>query len=406
MRAYERFLNYVRVHTTSDEKSGKHPSFDGEFNLANILCEELKKIGLEEVSVDEHCYVYGRIPATKGYEKCPVLGFIAHMDTSPDASGLNVSPRIIENYDGSDIILPATGDVLSIGRFPFLKDFIGKKVITSDGSTLLGADDKAGIAEIISAAEQVINSSCPHGEIKVAFTPDEEIGEGSDFFDIKGFGADYAYTVDGGAVECFEYENFNAASAQITVKGISVHPGSAKGIMHNAARIALEFDEMLPAKERPEFTENREGFYHLTDMKGDVNEAALSYIIRDHDRNSFEARKAMILSITGKLNVKYGEGTVNASVKDSYYNMLEKILPHMHLVENAHKAIQDAGLKPVDVPVRGGTDGARLSYDGLPCPNLGTGGYNYHGNLECIACEDMDKAVEIITNLIYIYANL
>jgi len=404
-RAYERFLNYVKIHTTSDEESGLHPSFKGEFDLANILVDELKALGMSGVRVDEHCYVYAYLPATPGYENATKLGFIAHMDTSPEASGEDVKPVIREHYDGSDIVLEGTGDILSVSRFPELKDFIGDTIITTDGTTLLGADDKAGVAEIMAAMDTIITENIPHGEIWVGFTPDEEIGEGADFFDLKNFGATYAYTVDGGDVNALEYENFNAAGAEIAIKGVSVHPGSAKDIMVNAALVGMELHSLLPEAMRPEHTEGYEGFFHLTSFTGQVSSAKMSYIIRDHDHDLFEAKKVMLQDAVAAINKKYGDGTVTLTIKDSYYNMLEKIKPHMHLIENARLALKKAGLNPIDVPVRGGTDGARLSYDGLPCPNLGTGGCNFHGTYECCSIDKMDKAVEIILNLIEIYSN-
>ncbi|MCR4677567.1 MAG: peptidase T [Lachnospiraceae bacterium] len=403
-RAYERFLNYVKIHTTSDEESGLHPSFKGEFDLANILVDELKELGMSGVRVDEHCYVYAYLPATPGYENTTKLGFIAHMDTSPEASGKDVKPVIRKNYDGSDIVLEGTGDILSVSRFPELKDFIGDTIITTDGTTLLGADDKAGVAEIMTAMDTIITENIPHGEIWVGFTPDEEIGEGADFFDLKNFGATYAYTVDGGDVNALEYENFNAAGAEIAIKGVSVHPGSAKDIMVNAALVGMELHSLLPAAMSPEHTEGYEGFFHLTSFTGQVSSAKMSYIIRDHDHDLFEQKKVMLQDAVATINKKYGDGTVTLTIKDSYYNMLEKIKPHMHLIENARLALKKAGLTPIDVPVRGGTDGARLSYDGLPCPNLGTGGCNFHGTYECCSIDKMDKAVEIILNLIEIYS--
>lgn len=406
MRAYERFVNYVKVHTTSSEDSGLHPSFAGEFDLADQLKCELDDLGLEGAKVSDTAYVYAYLPATPGLEKAPKMGFIAHMDTSPEASGLNVKPVFHKNYDGKDIVLEGSGDVLSTKRFPELKAYIGDTLITTDGTTLLGADDKAGIAEIMTAMETIIDKKLPHGELWVAFTPDEEIGEGTDNFDLKGFGADYAYTMDGGDVNALEYENFNAASAEILIKGVSVHPGSAKDAMVNASNVAMELHAMLPVNERPENTEGYEGFFHLTGMTSQVSQARMTYIIRDHDMAKFEAKKKLMEEVVAKINAKYGEGTATLNMKDSYYNMLEKIKPHMHLIENARKALIKAGLTPVDVPVRGGTDGARLSYDGLPCPNLGTGGCNYHGNYECCSVEKMDKAVEIILNIIEIYSQL
>ena len=402
-RAYERFLNYVKIHTTSDEESGLHPSFKGEFDLAHVLVDELKELGMSGVRVDDHCYVYAYLPATPGYENATKLGFIAHMDTSPEASGKDVKPVIRKNYDGSDIVLEGTGDILSVSRFPELKDFIGDTIITTDGTTLLGADDKAGVAEIMTAMDTIITENIPHGEIWVGFTPDEEIGEGADFFDLKNFGATYAYTVDGGDVNALEYENFNAAGAEIAIKGVSVHPGSAKDIMVNAALVGMELHSLLPEAMRPEHTEGCEGFFHLTSFTGQVSSAKMSYIIRDHDHDLFEQKKTMLQDAVAAINKEYGDGTVTLTIKDSYYNMLEKIKPHMHLIENARLALKKAGLTPIDVPVRGGTDGARLSYDGLPCPNLGTGGCNFHGTYECCSIDKMDKAVEIILNLIEIY---
>lgn len=400
MRAYERFINYVKIHTTSSETSGEHPSFEGEFRLAEMLVKELRELGLENARVDDKCYVYASLPATAGMEKRPALGLIAHMDTSDEADGCNVRPVFHENCDGSRIVLPGTGDVLDERRFPFIKKFKGETVITSDGTTLLGADDKAGIAEIMTVLERLTGEGLPHGRLCIAFTPDEEIGEGTDYFDVKNFGAEAAYTVDGGDVDCIEYENFNAASAKVTVKGVSVHPGDAKNVMVNASNVAHEFHSMLPESDRPEHTEGREGFFHLTDMEGRVSAAHLNYIVRDHDRKTFEERKKTMENIAGVLNGKYGEGTVMLEITDSYYNMLEKIRPHMYLVDNAKEAIKAAGLVPKEIPIRGGTDGARLSYEGIPCPNLGTGGFNFHGCLECITVERMDRAVEIILEII------
>lgn len=398
MRAYERFLEYVKIHTTSSEITGTHPSFEGEFKLAEKLKNELDSLGLCDVRMDEHAYVYGRLPATSGHEDVTPLGFIAHMDTSDEASGENVKPVFHQNYDGGDVVL-SDGIIMRAADFGFLQKLKGETLITSDGTTLLGADDKAGVAEIITAFERIIQEELPHGELWVAFTPDEEIGEGADFFDLKGFGAKYAFTVDGGDVNCLEYENFNAASADVLIKGFSVHPGDAKNVMINASNVAMEFHQLLPEMERPEHTEKREGFFHLLQMKGRVSEAELNYIIRDHDRALFEKRKEMIIQAGEKINEKYGAGTVTVTVKDSYYNMLEKIQPHMQLVEKALAAIKNVGLEPEVVPIRGGTDGARLSYEGLPCPNLGTGGFNFHGNFECITVERLDRMVEIIMEL-------
>ena len=405
MRAYERLLKYVRVYTTSDPNSGTHPSAEREFDLARILVEDMKAIGIEDAFVDEHCYVYGTIPATPGCESKPALGLIAHMDTAPDASGENVNPILHENYDGHDVTLPATGMVMKVSTFPFLKELKGETLITTDGTTLLGADDKAGVSEILTAAETLMADGRPHGKICIAFTPDEEIGEGASLFDIPGFGADFAYTVDGGDVGGIEYENFNAASATVTVHGFSVHPGSAKDAMINASNVAMEFHQALPVMARPETTEGRQGFYHLCQMYGDVTEAKLGYILRDHDAGKLQFKKDNLLHIACYLNCKYGEGTVEVEIKDSYRNMIEKIKPHFHLVENARKAIEKAGLTPEEVPVRGGTDGAVLSWKGLPCPNLGTGGFNFHGVCECTTVERMDKATEVLLNIIEIYAH-
>ena len=403
MRAYERLLNYVRVYTTSDPESGTHPSAAREFDLAHQLVEELKALGVEDARVDEHCYVYGSLPATPGCEDKPALGLIAHMDTAPDASGENVNPILHENYDGSDVTLPATGMVMKVSAFPFLASMKGETLITTDGTTLLGADDKAGVSEIMTMLERVISEKRPHGKLCIGFTPDEEIGEGASLFDVEGFGAAYAYTVDGEDAGEISYENFNAAAAVVTVHGFSVHPGSAKNTMINAQNVAMEFHAALPAFSRPEHTEGREGFFHLTSMVGDVTTAKLGYIVRDHDAAKFAARKAQMEHIAACLNERYGEGTVELDIHDSYHNMLEKIQPHFHLVENARKAIRAAGLEPIETPVRGGTDGATLSYMGLPCPNLGTGGFNFHGPCECITAEKMDQCTEILLNLVDLY---
>lgn len=403
MRAYERLLNYVKVYTTSDEESGLTPSAAREFDLGNQLAEELKELGVQKVRIDDTCYVYGEIPATPGQEEAPVIGFIAHMDTAPDFCGEHVSPVILENYDGGEVPLGESGRVLSVQAFPHLPSLKGKTLITTDGTTLLGADDKAGIAEIMTLAETLLKEEIPHGKICIAFTPDEEIGSGADHFDVAGFGADYAYTVDGGAENEIEYENFNAAGAQVCVAGFSVHPGSSKDTMINAALVAMEFNAMLPSGETPRDTEGYEGFFHLTDMEGDVSFAKLSYIIRDHSAQRFEGRKEQLYHIAKLLNEKYGEGTVKLTVKEQYRNMKEQIEPCMHLIENAKMAAQAAGLQPVTVPIRGGTDGARLSYMGLPCPNLGTGGYAFHGPYEHITVEGMDAVVEVLKGIVAAY---
>lgn len=403
MRAYERLLRYAKVYTTSDPDSAEHPTTARQFDLARPLVEELTGLGLTDAHVDEHGYVYATLPATPGFEEAKGLGFIAHMDTSPDAPGENVNPQIHQNYDGGDVVLPATGAVLSPKQFPFLSGMKGQTLITSDGSTLLGADDKAGIAEIMTMLERLGSEGRPHGKICVAFTPDEEVGQGADLFDVPGFGAAYAYTVDGDDVGEISYENFNAAAAVVTVHGFSVHPGSAKDAMINAQNVAMEFHQALPEFSRPEHTEGREGFFHLSSMVGDVTLAKLGYIIRDHDGALFAARKAQMQHIAARLNARYGEGTVEVEITDSYRNMIDQIRPHFHLVENARKAIRAAGLEPIETPVRGGTDGATLSFMGLPCPNLGTGGFNFHGPCECITAEKMDAAVEILLNLVDLY---
>ena len=404
MRAYERLLQYAKVYTTSDPASGAHPSTARQCDLAHLLVEEMQALGIADAAVDEHCYVYGSLPAAPGCEGLPCLGLIAHMDTSPDASGEDVRPVIHENYDGRDVQLPGSGAVMKVSAFPFLASMKGETLITSDGTTLLGADDKAGIAEILTAVETVIRDGLPHGRLAIAFTPDEEIGEGADLFDLERFGADFAYTVDGGDVGGIEYENFNAAAATVTIRGLSVHPGSAKDTMINASNLAMEYHLALPRMARPETTEGRQGFYHLCQMYGDVNEAKLGYILRDHDAACLEYKKEMLFQIAAWMNGRYGAGTVAVEIKDSYRNMIEKIRPHFHLVETARTAIRMAGLEPEELPVRGGTDGATLSWKGLPCPNLGTGGFNFHGVYECTTAERMDKAAEVVGNIIALYA--
>jgi tripeptide aminopeptidase len=396
-----RFLKYVKYETTSNENSSKCPSTDGQMAFAKDLAAELKAIGLTDVSVDENGYVMGTVPSNID-RKIPVVGFISHMDTSPDMSGKNVNPQIIENYDGKDIILNKDKNiVLSPSDFPELKDYIGKTLITTDGTTLLGADDKAGIAEIVTACEYLISHpEIKHGTIKVCITPDEEIGRGADKFDVKKFGADFAYTIDGGKLGELEYENFNAASAKIIIHGRNVHPGTAKGKMKNSVLIGVELASMLPLEETPENTEGYEGFYHINNFNGDVEETHLYYIIRDFDKENFENRKNYLLNLINKLNEKYGEGTVEIDLKDQYYNMREIIEKDMSIVEIALKAIEQAGVKPDVSPIRGGTDGARLSYMGLPTPNIFTGGHNFHGKYEYIPIFAMEKAVEVILNIV------
>lgn len=399
MKVEERFLNYVSYWTTSDEESTAHPSTARQFDLGKVLEQELKDLGLTKVVLTENCYVYGLLPATSGMEDAKAVGFIAHMDTAPDYSGEHVKPQIIENYNGEDVVLKGTNALLKVSDFPTLKDLKGRTLITTDGTTLLGADDKAGIAVILTAVEEIIKSGVPHGDIWIGFTPDEEIGAGADLFDLDYFKADYAYTLDGDYEGEVAYENFNASSAVFSVKGVNVHPGEAKDIMVNAAAVACEIQASLPEAETPSHTEGREGFYHLTDMSGDVASATLSYIIRDHDKDSFASRLDTLRALEKKLNEKYGAGTVSLKLTDSYSNMLEIIEQHPFVVELAREAIASTGLTPISRPVRGGTDGARLSFMGLPCPNLGTGGYGFHGPYEHISVEGMETAVKIVTYL-------
>ena len=403
MRAYERFLKYIRVYTTSDDNSETIPSTQRQFDLGNKLAQEMKELGISNVRIDDKCYVYGEIPAAKGYEDAPGIGFIAHMDTAPDFSGEGVNPQIIQNYDGSRVALGNSGLFLDPADFPHLSSLKGRTLITTDGTTLLGGDDKAGIAEIMTLAEILLKEDIPHGKICIGFTPDEEIGRGADCFDIENFGADFAYTVDGGVENELEYENFNAAGAEVHIKGFPVHPGSSKNTLVNAVQVAVEFHNMLPAGETPRYTEEYEGFYHLCDLNGDIAQASMVYIIRDHDSHLFESRISTMKHIAKLLNEKYGVGTVTLTIKEQYRNMKEKIEPCMHLIENAKQAAQEAGLSPVTVPIRGGTDGARLSYMGLPCPNLGTGGYAAHGPCEHITVEGMDLVVEILKGIVKRY---
>ncbi len=399
MRAYERLLKYVSVYTTSDPDSATVPSSMRQYNLAHQLVEELKALGLENVHVDENCVVYGWLSATAGCEKQPALGFIAHMDTAPDCAGENVKPQIIENYDGGDVLLAGSGEKLSPAAFPTLKKLAGMTLITTDGTTLLGADDKAGIAEIMTALESIISEKKPHGKLCIAFTPDEEVGAGVDHFDVEKFGAVYAYTVDGGEEGEIAYETFNACSAEVAVEGLSVHPGSAKDTMINAALVAMEFNALLPAADIPRLTEGYEGFFHLCDMSGDVEHAKLHYIVRDHDRATFEMRKKTLEHAAKTINEKYAREVIRLTIKDSYYNMAEKIAPHMELIENAKRACEKAGMKPFIEAVRGGTDGCRLSFMGLPTPNLCTGGFAFHGPYEHIAVESMDRCAKMVEYL-------
>ena len=404
MRAYERFLNYVPVWTTSDETSDTVPSADRELVLARMLVEEMKGLGIADARVDDKGYVYGHIPATPGCEDKPSLGLVAHMDTVADASGENIKPQIIENYDGKDVVLKGSGDILKVEEFPYLAELKGRTLITTDGTTLLGADDKAGIAEILTVAEEIIKEGLPHGKICIGFTPDEEIARGAKHFDVEGFGADYAYTLDGDEEGEIQFENFNASTAFITIHGVSVHTGSAKDVMVNSQTIATEIHQMLPVNERPETTEGYEGFYHLVSMQGNVTTTKMKYFIRDFERRSFDARAQKLRDIAEEMNKKYGEGKVEVEIVESYYNMREKIEPCMQLIDYAKAAIEHAGITPIVSPVRGGTDGARLSFKGLPCPNLGTGGHAFHGVFEHITVEGMDKAVLIVKDIIRQFA--
>ena len=395
-----RFVTYATIDTQSDPNSTTTPSTAKQWDLAKLLVEELNTIGLSEVTMDSKGYIMATIPATTT-KNVPVIGFIAHYDTSPDFSGTNVKPQIIENYNGKDIVLNKQKQViLSPNYFEDLKQYVGQTLITTDGTTLLGADDKAGITEIISAAEYLINHpEIIHGKIKIAFTPDEEIGRGAHFFDVTKFGAEYAYTLDGSQIGELEYENFNAAAAIVTVNGKSVHPGYAKNKMVNSMLVAQDFINSLPKSETPERTENREGFFHLHHFDGTVEKTILQYIIRDHDKIHFEARKQMMLSLIQELNTQYGNYTFNIDIKDQYYNMKEKISTNMHIVEIAKNAMLEIGIKPIIKPIRGGTDGSQLSFMGLPCPNLFAGGHNFHGKYEYIPVESMQKATELIVKI-------
>lgn len=398
MTVSERFLKYVSFGTNSDDCSETCPSTESQLVLGRYLAEELKAIGLTEVEQDKDGYVYGVLPATAGREQDASIGFIAHMDTSNDVKGDGIKPQVVA-YKGGDIRLN-DGVCIGLKDFPYLEKYIGCDIITSDGTTLLGADDKAGIAEIFTACEYLVSHpEISHGRIAVCITPDEEIGRGADRFDVKRFACDWAYTVDGGELGEIEYENFNAASAKITVHGVNIHPGSAKNKMKNASLLAAEFINMLPAAETPAHTENYEGFYHLGGMSGDETTATLHYIIRDHDMQKFEARKEFMKNLCGYLNGVYGENTFELSMRDSYYNMREKILPHMHIIDNAVKAMERVNVEPCIVAIRGGTDGARLSYMGLPCPNLSTGGANFHSIHEFIPIQSMEKMVEVVIEL-------
>ena len=399
----QRFLNYTQFDTQSSEESQSVPSTPKQLVFAEYLKKELEDEGLSDVEMDENGYIYATLKANTK-KKPPTIGFISHYDTSPDCSGANIHPRIVKNYDGGDIVL-SEGIVSSPSKFPELKAHVGEDLIVTDGHTLLGADDKAGIAEIVQAMCWLRDhDEVKHGDIRVGFNPDEEIGMGAHHFDVKKFGCDWAYTMDGGDLGDLEYENFNAASAKIHIKGVSVHPGYAKGKMINANRLAAEFTAMLPASETPEETEGYEGFYHLLGIQSNIENATLSYIIRDHDRNRFEDRKDFIEECVAKMNGKYGEGTVTADVKDQYYNMKEKIDPNMHVIDIVVKAMQECGVPPKVEPIRGGTDGAQLSFKGLPCPNIFAGGVNFHGPYEFVSIQVMEKAMQVVTKICEITA--
>ena len=401
MTVIDRFLKLVSYPTTSDERSETCPSTPRQLALAEELVRQMQELGIQDARVDAYGYVYGTIPANCEKD-IPVYGLIAHMDTAPDAPGENIRARVTEAYDGGDVMLNEEKHiVLSPEEYPQLKNAVGKRLIVTDGTTLLGADDKAGVAEILSAAELLLTSDRKHGAVKLAFTPDEEIGRGADRFDVAGFGADYAYTVDGGAIGELEYENFNAASAKIVIRGKSIHPGSAKGQMVNAALVAMELHGLLPALETPYYTDGYEGFYHLTDLQGETEQAELQYIIRDHDRAKFEDRKAVMQKVCAEIDRRYGAGTVELTLRDSYYNMKEKIEPCLFLIENAKQAMEQLGIEPKVVPIRGGTDGARLSFEGLPCPNLCTGGENFHGRFEYIPAEDMERITQLLAVMLW-----
>ena len=404
MRVEERLLKYVSYWTTSDEECRQIPSSERQFELGKVLEQELRDLGLEKVTLTDHCYVYGLLPATKGYADKPAVGFISHMDTAPDFSGKDVKPQIIPDYDGNDILLKGSGAYLKVSDFPTLKTLKGRTLITTDGTTLLGADDKAGVSEIMTAVEQIITEKIPHGDIWIGFTPDEEVGSGADLFDLDYFKARFAYTVDGDYEGEVAYENFNAASASFEINGVNVHPGEAKDIMINAALVGCEIASLLPENETPAHTEGREGFYHLTDFSGDIAHAKVNYIVRDHDKATFEKRLDTLRGIEQKMNGKYHADTVKLNIQHSYSNMLEVIEKNEYVVAIAKKAIKNVGLEPVSRPVRGGTDGARLSFMGLPCPNLGTGGYGFHGTFEHISVEGMDTAVSVIKEIVKITA--
>ncbi len=404
MELKDRFLKYVGFDTQSDERSESYPSTEKQLVLLNHLADEMRAMGLEDVTTDRYGYTMGTIPASKGCENAPVIGFIAHVDTAPDMSGANIKPRIIEEYDGEDIMLNPSL-MMRVADFPELKHFVGHTLIHTDGTTLLGADDKAGVAEIMTAAEYLLSHpEIKHGKIRLGFTPDEEIGRGVDFFDVKAFGADFAYTVDGGFEGELEYENFNAAGAKIRIQGRNVHPGMAKDKMINAIDVACELNNMLPAFARPQHTEHYEGFYHCVGLNGTVEQAEIQYIIRDHDADLFEQKKVFMWDCVGLLNKKYGADVLHLTLKDQYYNMRKMVEPHPQVIDLAKEAMRMAGVEPIVKPIRGGTDGARLSFMGLPCPNLFTGGMNFHGKFEYCSLTTMHRAMQVIINLAQLWA--
>jgi len=400
MTALERFLIYVKIHTASSENLERTPTEEREYDLSRVLEKEMKEIGLERVFVDEHAYVYGFLPATPGCEERPCVGFIAHLDTIPDFSGENVKPQLIENYDGGDVKLGESGRVLTKDVNPNLPKLKGHTLVTTDGTTVLGADDKAGIAAIMTACERIVAEGRPHGAIAVCFTPDEEVGHGASLLDLGRFGADFAYTVDGGELDEINFETFNAASAKWEISGFNIHPGSAKGKMINASLVAMEINAMLPAGAVPERTEGYEGFFHLTDMSGTVEKAELCYILRDHDANGLAEKEKLMRLIEKQINEKYGAGTARLTIREQYRNMAEKLAEHMEIVELAEKAIRAIGLEPVRVPIRGGTDGSQLSFRGLLCPNIGTGGYACHGPYEHTSAENLDGAARLVEAIV------
>ncbi len=402
MTVLERFLNYVVIETTSDPYAESFPSTKSQLDFGHTLMEEMKELGLTDVTQDEYGYVFGTIPSTVPDYKGKILGLIAHMDTAPAASGKNIKPRVIKNYDGAEIVLNAEKKiVMKPEDFPSLKQYVGQDLVVTDGLTLLGGDDKAGVAEIMAAAEYLINHpEIPHGPIRVGFTPDEEVGQGANYFDVKKFGADFAYTVDGGECGELEYENFNAASVFVDFTGLSIHPGSAKNKMINALLLAMEFQGMMPEAQKPEHTEGREGFIHLESLEGSVEHASSEYIVRDHDFDLFKKKKEYMQRAADYMNVKYGEGTVSLRMEDSYYNMRQQIEPHYFLIENVLKVYEKLDIEPKIQPIRGGTDGSRLSFMGLPCPNLGTGGHNFHGHFEYVCVQSMEKCVQVLIELV------